>query len=160
VYTQPGEIKLEKDNLIKTLPKLGEEWEISFDFKPDDYTTEGYTSILHLSINDDVTQIGDRIPAIFYHHIHGLHISTAIGNDPNSHRDVMPAPPVGKWTSIVVSQLKTGSTPTVSVKADGADPFSVENPAPTEFSDVKVYAADPWWDAQPGSIRGLNIKTQ
>ena len=159
MYTQPGEIKLEKDNLIKTLPKLGEEWEISFDFKPDDYTTEGYTSILHLSINDDVTQIGDRIPAIFYHHIHGLHISTAIGDNPNFTRDTI-SPPLGEWTSIVVSQLKSGSKTTFSVKVDGADPFSVENPDPQEFSDVKVYAADPWWDAQPGSIRGLNIKTQ
>ena len=151
---------MEKGNLLETLPRLGEEWEISFDFKPDDYTTQAFTSILHLTINDDMTQIGDRIPAIFYNPDSGLHIATAIGNNPNSHRDVMPAPPVGKWTSIVVSQLKSGSKTTFSVKVDGADPFSVENPDPQEFSDVKVYAADPWWDAQPGSIRGLTIKTQ
>ena len=151
---------MEKGNLLETLPRLGEEWEISFDFKPDAYTTEGFTSILHLTINEDLTKIGDRIPAIFYNPDSGLHISTAIGNNPNSHRDVMPAPPVGKWTSIVMSQLKSGSKTTFSVKVDGADPFSVENPAPQEFSDVKVYAADPWWDAQPGSIRGLTIKTQ
>ena len=151
---------MEKGNLLETLPRLGKEWEISFDFKPDAYTTQGFTSILHLTINEDMTQIGDRIPAIFYNPDSGLHVSTAIGNDPNSHRDVMPAPPVGKWSNIAVSQLKSGSKTTFSVKVDGADPFSVENPSPQEFSNVKVYAADPWWDAQPGSIRGLTIKTQ
>ena len=59
VYTQqPAEIQLKKDNLLETIPKLGKEWEISFEFKPDDYTTQGFTSILHLTIGEDKTNVG------------------------------------------------------------------------------------------------------
>ena len=161
VYTQPpGKIQLKKNNLIKTLSRLGKEWEISFEFKPENYDRSGFTNILHLSIGEDLTVVGDRIPAIFYHPDSGLHVATAIGNDPNFTRDIKPAPPLGKWTSIVVSQLKYFSKTTFLVHVDGAATFTVENPAPKEFSNVKVFAADPWWDTQPGSIRSLTIQTQ
>ena len=59
VYTQqPAEIQLKKDNLLETIPKLGKECDISFEFKPDDYTTQGFTSILHLTIGEDKTNVG------------------------------------------------------------------------------------------------------
>ena len=107
-----------------------------------------------MTIGEDLTNIGDRIPPIFYHHIHGLHVSSAIRDNTNFTRDNI-SPPLGEWTSVVVSQLKSN----FSVNVNGADHFSVD-PEPKEFSNVKVFASDPWWDAQPGSIRSLTIKTQ
>ena len=84
-----------------------------------------------------------------------LHVSTAIGDNPNFTRDNI-SPPLGEWTSVVVSQLKS----TFSIYINGTDPSSVENPEPKEFSNVKVFASDPWWDAQLGSIFSLTIKTK
>ena len=138
---------------------MGIEWEISFEFKPKNYDDSDYTSILHLTIGEDMTQIGDRIPAIFYHANHGLHVTYAIGDDPNHYWD-MSELPLNKWSKIVVSQAKSGSVVNFNIEVDGAAPVSVENPTAQIFSDVKVYAADPWWNAQAGSIRGLTIKTK
>ena len=163
VYSQPpGELKLKKDNLLETI-QLGKEWQISFEFKAENSGESNYTNILHLTTGEDHTngvgKIGDRIPAIFYHGGHGLHVTTAIGDKPNYWKHTKSSPPVGKWSTIVVSQLKSGSKINFNFKVDGAD-HSVENPTPQEFSDVKVYASDPWWNPQSGSIRGLTIKTQ
>ena len=146
--------------MLETLAKLGEEWEISFEFNPENYDDKNFTNILHLTLGEDYTKVGDRIPAIFYHPGRGLHVTCAIGNDLNYHKDIMPELPLKKWSKILVSQIKTGSVTNYNIKVAGAAPISVENPTPQEFSAVKVYASDPWWNTQPGSIRGLTIKTK
>ena len=161
VYSQPtGELKLKKGYLIETLPRLGKEWEISFEFKPENYDQSGYTSILHLSTGEDSSVLGSRIPAIFHHPNIGLHVATAIGNEPNSYLNIHRSPPVGQWSTIVVSQLKPWVRTIMSVNVSDEVPRSMLNPEPREFSDVKVYGSDPWYDAQPGLIRGLTIKTK
>ena len=113
-----------------------------------------------MTIGSDNGRLGDRIPAFFYKPRVGLQVATAIGSDKNSYFNIKPAPPSGQWSSVVVSQLKTGSTTTFSVKINDAAPLTRENPAPRAFSFVKVFASDPWFKGQPGSIRGLTIKTQ
>ena len=159
VYTQPdGEITLEQNNLLKTI-KLGKQWEVSFQLKPTSYEFDSWTSILHMTIGEDNVNPGDRTPAIFYHPSHGLHVTRTSGSDPDSYKEIKPAPPVGEWSTIVLSQLQTGSTTTFSVKIEGATLWTIENPAPLEFPSVKVFASNPWHPAQAGSIRGLVIKT-
>ena len=175
VYSQPlGELQLKNNNLIGTLTTLYKEWEISFELRPDNYDQTNKSSnynyyvyqqtnfrnILHLTTGGDETVVGDRIPAIFYHPKFGLHVATGLGSNPNVHADIMPAPPVDQWTTIVVSQLKSGSRTTFSVKIDGTVAYSSDNLGPQEFSNVKVYASDPWWKTQPGLIRDLTIKSQ
>ena len=162
VYSQPpsDEHQLEKSTILETIPGLGKEWQVSFDFKPKHYNTSGYTNILHLTIGGNVKNIGERIPAIFHHPDSGLIVTTAINDNPNFHADITPPPPVNQWSTIVLSQLTSGSSTTFSVTVNGVAPFSpVVNPVPLEFSSVKVYASDPWHTAQPGYIRALTIKT-
>ena len=157
VYSQPsGELELKRDTLLTTLPSLGLQWEIAFRFKPTNYDYNGWSSILHMTIGSD----RDRIPAFFYKPSVGLGVRTAIGSNKNSQFNIKPAPRSGQWSSVVVSQLKTGSTTTFSVKINDAAPLARENPAPRAFSSVKVLASNPWYTAQPGLIRGLTIKTQ
>ena len=160
VYSQPaGELQLKKDNLLTTID-LGRQWVVSFDFKPTNYDYNGWTSILHMTIGSNCCEPGDRTPAIIYKPDKGLYVATAIGSNPNYQTYMKPPPPVDQWTTIVVSQLKTGSSTTFSVKIGDAAPLTKENPAPNEFSSVKVFASNPWGSAQAGSIRGLTIKTQ
>ena len=163
VYSQPSgeEHQLEQSTILETLPALGKEWQISFDFKPANYNTSGYTNILHLTIGGDQEKLGDRIPAIFHHPDKGLIVTTAIGENPNSHADLRWAPPVGQWSTIVLSQLSTGLSTTFTVMVNGGTLFGRGvNAEPQEFSSVKVYASDPWHTAQPGSIKALTIRTK
>ena len=160
VYSQPpGELQLEQDTLLNTIP-LGLEWQVSFEFKPTNYINNAWTNIFHMTIGENGKNPGDRTPAVQYHPTRGLQVSTTISSDPNFHTYIKPPPPVGQWISIVISQLNTGSSTTFSIKIGDAPPLTKENPAPKAFSSVKVYASDPWHPAQAGSIRGLEIKTQ
>ena len=46
-----------------------------------------------------------------------------------------------------------------TVTIDGVVEHSVKNSDPEEFSDVSVYASDPWNLHQPSHIRALTIQT-
>ena len=43
---------------------------------------------------------------------------------------------------------------------DEREETNVENSAAVEFENVKVFAADSWWEAQPGSIKNLKINVK
>ena len=45
------------------------------------------------------------------------------------------------------------------ISIGGEELHAVENSQPEEFHNVKVYASDPWYPAQPGSIRNLVIES-
>ena len=161
VYTQPsGELELTENKLLTTLPTLGKEWEISFQFKPSNYDNSGWTNLLHLTIGGDYTNIGDRTPAIYFIPYIGMQVATAIGANPDFYTDSSTAPPVGEWSTLTLTQLKFGASTTVSVTINGVAPsHPVENPTPQEFSSVKVFASDPFYPAQPGFMKNLVIKT-
>lgn len=142
------------------MPYLGLQWEVSVDYKPTNYDNRNYTNILHLTIGGNIQNQGDRTPAIFYRPDLGLVVRFSIGSDSNSRTIINPPPPLGEWTRIVISQFRTGSTTTVSVKIGDADPITKQNPTPQEFSSVKVFASDNFYPAQPGYIRRLIIKSQ
>ena len=161
VYSQPsGELKLKPNTLLTTLPSLGRQWEIAFQFKPTNYDNSDWTNILHMTDGSNNAKLGDRNPAFFFKPSVGWMVATTIGSDKNSEIKIKPPPPVGQWSTVVLSQLKTGSRTTFSVKINDAAPLTTENPAPRAFSSVKVFASNPWYTAQPGLIRGLTIKTQ
>ena len=46
-----------------------------------------------------------------------------------------------------------------TVHVDGAEIGSTKNPNPAEFSDVLIYASDPWYLAQPARVRAVTIET-
>ena len=46
------------------------------------------------------------------------------------------------------------------MKINGVFEIEVENQQPQMFSNVKVYAADPWYDSLKGSLRNLFINTK
>ena len=136
-------------------------WEISFEFKPTSYNHSGFTSLLTLTKGGHNKKYGDRTPAILFHARKGMHVASAIDDSVDIHKDVKPAPKVGKWSAIVVSQLKsTGRKYILKVKVDGKEVWKVDNSKAEKFSKVKVFASDPWHEAQPGAIRELTIKTK
>ena len=46
------------------------------------------------------------------------------------------------------------------MKVNNKSELKMENTVPSMFSNVKVYAGDPWYPAQDGKIRNLVIVTE
>ena len=69
----------------------------------------------------------------------------------------MEAPPIVEWTRIEVGQQRENGEYRFYISINGKETHSVRNNHPREFHDVKVYASNPWYTAQPGSIRNLTI---
>ena len=110
-----------------------------------------------MTIGSNSGKYGDRTPAIFFHPTRGMHVTSAINGNKNWVKNVAPPPPIGEWTTLSVSQKSSGGKYFYSFAVGGQKIFSVENTQPREFSNVKVYASDPWYTAQPGDIRALTI---
>ena len=69
------------------------------------------------------------------------------------------SPPVGEWYNVeVVHQVEEGEY-VYNVTIDGVVKYSTKNSDASEFTDVLVYASDPWNPSQPSHIRALTIQT-
>ena len=69
------------------------------------------------------------------------------------------SPPVGEWYNVeVVHQVEEGEY-VYNVTIDGVVKYSTKNSDTSEFTDVLVYASDPWNPSQPSHIRALTIQT-
>ena len=77
-YSLEGEHEIGKNTLLTTLPKMTKEWKVAFDINPTDYSVAGMTNLLHLTQGGNKAQVGDRIPAIWFHKTQGVIVSTAM----------------------------------------------------------------------------------
>ena len=103
---------------------------------------------------------GKRTPAIWFHPSLGMHLVNAMNGNTNYHKNMKLKIPVSQWSTIVLSQEKSNGVVTFRIVVNGAEAWSVVNTQPKEFKYVKVYASDPWYEAQPGYIRALTIQTK
>jgi len=156
IYEVEEELNLTKSNLLTTLPTLPREWMVEFLFKPTNYDNPGWTSIFRMTIGGDRENLGDRNPAVFFHPSQGLMIVNSLNDNNNDYID-LPAPTIDTWTKIRMSQeIENGKTK-VKVFINDEEVLSAVNSKPTSFENMKVYASDTWYPAQPGSIKNLSI---
>ena len=121
--------------------------------------TAGSTSVFRMSIGDNWTNYGDRIAYIHPTMDNSSWITSPINGDPNGGVLLFSSPPVGEWCSVeVVHQVEEGEY-VYNVSINGVVKYSTKNSEPSEFSDVLVYASDPWIPAQASHIRALTIQT-
>ena len=163
MYFSQAEFPCTSGRHLHTIPILGKEWRVSLDFKPTDYSHAGWTNLLHLTLGHDIQIYGDRYPAIFFHPAptHGMTIVAAISGNKNFVTNTMTDRPlVGEWTSLEISQEQAGGKFVYKIVIGGKIIFSVEIEKPEEMCNVKVYASDPWYPAQHGSIKALLIQTK
>ncbi|XP_065652272.1 uncharacterized protein LOC105847086 isoform X2 [Hydra vulgaris] len=151
------EQKLVKGSLNTLLPVLEKTYSVSFKLKPNSYS-EGWKSVIHLTIGDNIDQYGDRCPAVWFHMdgSGGLIISAAVNGNKNYGFTTQPLP-LNQWSSLRISQFKINGIFMYTVYLNEILVHSVVNNKPQSFSNVKVYTADPWYDAQNGSIKDLKI---
>ena len=116
-----------------------------------------FVNIIHLTTGDMDGKYGTRTPGIWLNNEKkGLVFHSAVNNVTGQGYPFRTSPNslnTGKWISIEVFQRKVGSEYRFTVSIDGIELHSVVNTRPAEFSNVKVYAANPWHATVKGSIR-------
>ncbi|XP_065658660.1 uncharacterized protein LOC136083184 [Hydra vulgaris] len=147
---------LKQDNLIATLPFLKKTYLVSFKIKPTLYPP-GYYSIIHLTTGGNEGKFGFRTPGVYFYGTGKLSVWSAINGNPNREYITLEALSLNQWSSIRVTQHQINSIYFFRVYVDGKLKIDIKNSDPRSFKNVKVYNADPWYEAQPASIKDLKI---
>ncbi|XP_065677921.1 uncharacterized protein LOC100201473 isoform X1 [Hydra vulgaris] len=157
--SDPVEQKLISGNLNATLSLLDKTYSVSFKLKPNSYS-QGWKSVIHLTIGGNLGQYGDRCPAVWFHGDGSgrLYISAAVNGNKDYTFTTQPLP-LNQWSSLRISQFQTNGIYMYTIYLNELLVHSVINKKPQSFSNVKVYTADPWYDAQDGFIKDLKIIT-
>ena len=151
-----------RSTLLTTLATLAKEWRVTLQFRPTKYIigSGGWTSVLHLTIGGDNVEHGDMTPGIFLEKGEALSIWSSVNENHRYSSQGLELPPIGNWTKIEVGQREEDGEFTFYISIDAKEVLSAKNNKPREFHDVKVYASDPWYTAQPGSIRNLTVESK
>jgi len=154
VLLQKDELSLQKGSLITNLPKLPKAFVISFDVKANSYANT-WQSVVHFTAdNTNIATYGSRNPGVWFNHLSKkLHICSGINGNRNTCYNSGPIN-VGQWTTVQVSQTGSGA---YSIELNGQKVKTWQNNDAREYTDVKVYAADPWYQPLNGAIRNFQI---
>ncbi|XP_065671442.1 uncharacterized protein LOC100209097 isoform X2 [Hydra vulgaris] len=144
-----------RGRIIAEIPKLDKEYLISFDVNPNKFVA-GWHSVIHFTTGSDIAKYGDRVPGIWFHEDGngGLHIAAAINGITNRYFNTKPIK-INVWSNIEISQTLKGAVYVYTIRINGEMVFSEINNQAQYFDNVKVYASDPWYEVQDGSIRNL-----
>ena len=166
-FSPSQESEIVKGKLFDTLPVLGKEWKVSFEVNPRKNVV-GLTNILHLWYPNGRTPSGYyaavsclsigieflRCSTQGYCQIARLSYKYRASEHQHKYFHDYNIPQLHHWTNIEVSQIWDGNSYKI-VFNHGAKEKPILNPK--IFEGVRVYASDPWNNAQPGKIRGLHI---
>ena len=176
---EPEERIISKNTLVTTIPVLGKEWRVTFEVmmsikydlnhmlyhqvKPAHYTEAQYQNVLHLTIGGSHEQNGDRTPAVWIHPDKGVLFSSAV-NGKSDYGFFCPKhlPQAGIWTLYEVSQVCKEEEHFFVISINGEEVHSTMNKRPEVFTNVGVFASNPW-DAnphRPASLRNLKIESE
>jgi len=154
LFYKEGEHKIVKDSLLATLPKVSEEFRISFMVKPYRYTKPQY-SVLHMTTGS----ASSRVPEISIGRTQ-LQVSMRL-NRKTVTKNLKPTPALNQWTQITLEQIKNSAgkyvfTATVGSKSSV---FTYDNKVPEEYAGVKVFAGNSWKRPAYGHIKDLLIES-
>ena len=158
-FSLPNEHLLAKNALLSTLPTLDKEWRLTFEINPTSYNYRSYAQIIQLTIGGKSSAVGDRTPSLWFHRTRGVYLATNLDGKASAGKFFRnKLPQIGQWTRFEIKQERRGSTFFFSLLIGDQELWSVQNTKPQEFQQVKVYAGSPWYVAQAGSLRGLQIE--
>ena len=139
--------------MLAVIPKLDKEFLVAFDVKPYSFTAE-WRSVVHFTIGSNIGNYGDRVPGVWFHISGngGLHIAAPINGDSNRYFDTKPLA-LNEWTNVEISQRLEGNVYMYRIRINGEVVFTEKNEQPKSFENVQVYASDPWYSVQDGSLK-------
>ena len=62
-----------------------------------------------------------------------------------------------EWTKVRISQEVQNEKLRYKVLLDDVEELNVVNSKPVELENMKVYASNPWYQAQPGFVKNLSF---
>ena len=154
VFDLPEEHVLKFNHLLTTLPILTEEWRVSFEVNPENYT-DGFAQVLHMTTGGR----SSYTPALWFSKSYGIYIKTTISGWTQAYyisKEKLPI--IDEWTTVEISQTKRGSEYIFSLVIKDETLLCEENTNPSQFSNVQVFASSGWQPAQEGSIRRFQIE--
>ena len=153
-----------KNKLLTTLPYIDKEYRVKFDVYPTIFKP-GWSNVIHFTVNGNVAQYGDRIPAVYFHSFRSsatpnlLRICSAINGDKNHcYNSKRPGLRRNQWSTVEIAQTKVNNNYSYTIHLNGVLVYSIINNDARNFSNVKVYAGDGFYDSQPGFIRNLSFQ--
>ena len=150
------ETDLERNNLLATFPKITKVFEVSYELMIESFK-EGWQSVFHMTTGDDYSEYGSRIASLWVSGNSYLQFSSAVsGNEEHNYDHVDMS--VNKWIKIRVGQSVVDRKHVYMIVVDGKKVYSTTNTRPSDFENVKLYAADPWYKPLKGKIRNICIK--
>ena len=149
---------MEKNAVLGLLPELGKEWRVSFEFRPTNYNLTAVTNLLQLTTGAGTPEHGSRTPMIEFEE-GDLVVTSSIDSNPNYpvRFETVPAPQLGEWTKVEIDQRQEGCSFFLAVSLANKEVVRKQNENPRNFSNVTVFASNPFLPAQPGSIKNLSI---
>ena len=163
------EHSITKADLIGTLQDLYKEFEVKIEFTVFGFQS-GWNNVLHFTTGDNVGKYGDRIPGIWINEQPFgnpyLYITSAIsGSGDFSRYERLPVNgeegiPTNQLIVIIISQKLKDEKYIYAIEINGDLRFTVANNQPKDFTNVKVYAADPWHTPLNGTIQRLEVNTK
>ena len=158
-----AEIPLLRNTHVATLKALYKEYTVSFEVKPTSFFLNNFsfTNVIHLIAGGDEEMYEDRNPGVWFYPNYyfskgALYISPAVKNSVDKTYEKQ-ALPLFYWSSIKIKQMLVDCFYNYSITINNTLIYSTINVEAVELSNVIVYAADPWYPAQIGSIRNLMI---
>nr|XP_047140253.1 uncharacterized protein LOC105847613 [Hydra vulgaris] len=149
---------LVKNNLIARMPLLEKSYSVSFKIKPKSYKAMVFSSVIHLTIGGNVGNDGDRTPGIWFSNdASGSLLIASSVNGVVSHSYPTKPLQLHEWSSIRVSQFQFNDVYMYALYFNGGIIYKIQNSQPKTFSNVYVYAADPWSDTADASIKDFRI---
>jgi len=154
-------LTVRKSNQIAVIPKWHKNWRVSFQVKPSNGIFYQYTNIIHFSVGGDYSVYGDRVPSVFFiGGTHRLHISSAINGRSNYYWRTSQSIQKGVFTHVLIRQRKNKQGQYVySISLNGKQVFSIINTDPREFTNVKVWASNPWYASSGAVLKGLEYES-
>nr|XP_047124402.1 uncharacterized protein LOC124807055 isoform X2 [Hydra vulgaris] len=143
-------------NLLKVIPKLYEEFLITFDFQRIEAPVNNWYNILLFTTGGNGFDVGSRVPSVYLNPDSILEFCFIVNNDYNYNCFSITPYAKNQWTKIEISQFWNCSHYVNSVKINGSFVHSKINYNFQSFENVSVYASDPFSQAN-GFINNLIV---
>ena len=133
-----------KNNLVQVYPNWGDLFKIDFRITVTKLPQETWTNVFHFSADGDHVNYGDRIPGFWIYNPGYFVISSAINGNSNYYQEFPIV--LGKQYQMTIQQFKDNNGKYFyEIVIDGQSKFKIENTQAQSFSNVKLYAGDPWY---------------
>lgn len=156
-----GEYQPLPGHLIAVVPFVYRIWHLEVEIMPYDKNHFSWVNLLHFTASgENFGHAGDRMPLIsLYPGENKLHIASYVNNDASFAFDSSHKMQKNSWTKLEVGQTYLQGQYVYYIKIDGKQHFSVVNQYPRDFTDMMVYACDPWSEKPNAKLRNLFYTT-